>query len=106
VQVKVIQNHPGEGQFPAFVKGTPVLLTGSECEEFRHWFPCEIERHNTYIPESFIANDTLVRNYNPTELVVRIGDILEVCEIVNAWLLAKDQNGQVGWIPAEAVVSV
>ena len=105
MQAKVIQPHLGEGQFPTFAKGTPVSLAGSECEEFRHWFPCEIEGHSTYIPESFIINGVLERDYNPTELAVSAGDILEVCEIVNAWLLAKDPKGQIGWIPAEAVIS-
>ena len=26
-------------------------------------------------------------------------------EVVNAWLLATNENGQTGWIPAETVVS-
>ena len=106
MKVKVIQEHPGEGQFPTFIKGTKVTLTGEECKHFLHWSPCEIEGHKTYIPESFIANGVLIRDYNPTELIQNVGDKLEVVEIVNAWLVATNENGQTGWIPAEAVVSV
>jgi len=101
--VKVVQNHSGEGIFPTFSKGTPVKITGEECREFAHWFPCEIEGHKTYIPESFLLDGALSKDYNPTELVQRAGDVLVVNEIVNAWLMATNEKGQTGWIPAEAV---
>jgi len=116
MKVQVIQQHDGEGRFPMFAKGTEVTLTGGECTDFLHWFPCEIDGHETYVPESFIDSGgrpvsaglagTLTRDYNPTELVQNTGDILEVKEIVNAWLFAENAGGQTGWIPAEAVVSV
>ncbi|MCL1882668.1 MAG: SH3 domain-containing protein [Defluviitaleaceae bacterium] len=106
MRVKVIQDHPGEGQFPIFSKGTNVTITGGECDEFAHWFPCEIDGHQTYIPEIFLSDGNLTRDYNPTELVQDVGDILEVREIVNAWLFAANDKGQTGWIPAEAVISV
>ena len=106
MKVKVIQEHIGEGQFPTFPIGEKVTLTGEECSHFQHWFPCEISGHQTYIPESFLSNGVLTKGYNPTELVQNLGDILEVQEIVNAWLVAKNESGQTGWIPAEAVISV
>jgi len=106
MKVKVIQDHLGEGKFPTFSRGTKVELTGGECTDFLHWFPCEIEGHETYIPESFLSEGVLTRDYNPTELIQNIGDIVRVKEIVNAWLLAENANGQVGWIPAESVVSL
>ena len=106
MRVKVIEQHTGEGQFPTFPNGAKVTLTGEECNHFRHWFPCEIEGHQTYIPESFISDGVLVRDYDPTELVQNVGDILEIKEIVNAWLVAANENGQTGWIPAESVISI
>jgi hypothetical protein len=48
----------------------------------------------------------LARDYNPTELIQEVSDILEVQEIVNAWLIATNADGVTGWIAAEAVVSV
>lgn len=106
MKVKVIQVHAGEGQFPSFKEGTSVKVGDAECVEFPHWWPCEIEGYKTYIPEVFVVNGKLNREYNPTELVQDIGDILEVREIVNSWLLATNDKGETGWIPAEAVVSV
>ena len=106
MQVRVIQEHTGDGQFPTFPIGAKVVLTGDEDTHFLHWFPCEIEGHQTYVPESFIADGVLIREYNPTELIQSAGDLIEVKEIVNAWILGINQIGQTGWIPAEAVISV
>ena len=108
MKIKVIKKYPGEWevrQFPTFPKGTAVTITGAEDTEFRHWFPCEIEGHETFVPESFIHDGKLIRDYNPTELTAEIGDALEVREIVNAWLLVVNTKGVTGWITAEAVVS-
>jgi len=75
MRVRVIQDHSGEGQFPTFPTGAKVKITGDECTEFRHWFPCEIEGHQTYVPESFISDGVLIKDYNPTELIQSVGDI-------------------------------
>jgi len=96
--------HPGE--FPTFKKGTPVSLAQEECINFLGWYACEIEGHETYAPITFVCNGKLTRDYNPTELIQEVGDVLEVQEIVNAWLLATNNAGATGWIPAECVVSV
>ena len=105
MKVKVIKNHLGEGHFPTFKKGTTVEM-GEACTHFLHWFACDISGHQTYVPESFINNDVLIRDYNPTELVQCEGDILEVHEIIHAWLIATNENGDTGWIPAEVVISL
>jgi len=105
VKVKVIAQHIGEGVFPTFVKGTAVDAMGEEGTHFLNWYPCAIKGHETYVPECFVCDGKLVRDYNPTELVAEVGDILEVREIVYAWLIAVNENGTMGWIPAESVVS-
>jgi hypothetical protein len=106
MKVKVIAWHLGEGQFPTFPMGTAVKLTAGQDTHFLHWFPCEIDGHETFVPECFICDGRLVRDYNPTELIQEAGDILTVREIVYAWLIATNDKGVTGWIPAEAVVSV
>lgn len=104
MKVCVIRKHPGEGDFPTFAKGTSVSLKG-ECKHYLHWYACVIEGHETYVPESYIIDGKLIRDYNPTELIQDEGTVLYVLDIVNAWLLAKNEEGVVGWIPAESVVS-
>ena len=105
MKVKVIKQHAGEGVFPTFKRGTPVIL-GEETNHFPHWYACEIEGHRTYIADSLVQDGRLLKDYNPTELVQEVGDVLDVQEIVYDWLLAKNCNGIAGWIPAEVVVKV
>jgi len=106
MKVRVMQRHLGEGQFPSFAKGTAVAMASEGDTHFLHWWACEIEGHETYVPEHFVREGKLTRDYNPTELVQEAGDIVEVREIAYAWLYATNEEGATGWIPAEVVVSV
>jgi len=106
MKAKVITAHLGEGTFPDFPQGTKVTITGDECSDFRHWYPCEIDGYQTYIPKHFFAEEVLTRDYNPTELIQAEGDIITVEEIAYAWLRATNEKGQTGWIPAQSVVSL
>ena len=105
MKVKVIKNHLGEGVFPTFEKGTEVTVKET-CTHFLHWYACEIAGYQTYIPSIFVSEGKLTRNYNPTELIQNEGDIVEVQEIIYAWLIATNEKGVTGWLPAEIVVSV
>ena len=108
MKVKVVRSsrweHPGE--FPTFEKGTPVTLAKEEDTDFLGWYACDIAGYKPYVPKAFVRDGKLIRDYNPTELIQKAGDILEVQEIVYAWLLATNDKGVSGWIPAECVISV
>ena len=106
MKVKVIKKHDGDGAFPTFEKGTAVTMAAEEAPHFLGWYACDIAGHETYVPESFVCDGVLTRDYNPTELIQAADDVVEVREIVNAWLLATNSDGVTGWIPAEAVVSL
>jgi len=93
------------GDFPTFAKGTPVRMAQEEEADFPGWYACDIMGHKPYVPAAFVSDGKLSRDYNPTELIQEVGDILEVREIVHAWLLATNDKGITGWIPAQAVVS-
>jgi len=108
MKVKVVKKHPCEWefqQFPTFEKGTKVTMAKEEDTDFLHWYACDIAGCQTFVPETFVCDGKLTRDYNPTELVQDVGDTLEVQEIVNAWLIATNEKGITGWIPAEVVVS-
>jgi hypothetical protein len=89
------------------LKGTPVseLKDGTD-DEVRYWFPCIIDGNDTFIPETFVADGVLNRDYNPTELVVKKGQIVTLLELVFEWVYIKDESGREGWLPASKVVSV
>lgn len=105
MKVRATKEHLGEGHYPTFKKGTSVTII-EECAHFLNWYACEISGHKTYVPELFVRDGKLTRDYNPTELALKAGDTLEVKEIVYAWLIAANEEGETGWIPAETVVSV
>ena len=75
MKVKVINEHLGEGSFPSFSIGTPVIMNEA-CTHFINWYACEIEGYKTYVPDCFVNDGKLVRDYNPTELVQKEGDII------------------------------
>ena len=93
------------GIFPTFAKETKVAIK-QEDKDFRGWHEAEIEGHQTFIPKHFVSDGKLVRDYNPTELVGEVGDLVEVQEIHHAWLLATDEQGTTGWIPSAVVISI
>jgi len=108
MQLKVVRNHPIDwevARFNTFAKGTLVNLSGEEDVQFKGWYPAIIEGHETFVPKVFVCNGKLNRDYNPTELKVKSGDVLKLQEIVNAWLIVTNAEGLTGWIPAECVVS-
>jgi len=110
MKVRVMQDYPSkwafQGNFPTFEKGTPVILAAEEDGDFTGWYACEIAGHKPYVPITFVRDGALTRDYNPTELIQKAGDVLDVLEIVYAWLLVTNDKGITGWIPAEAVVSI
>ena len=105
MKVIVIDKHDGEGSFPAFSAGETVHDL-QPCGEYAHWMSCVINGFDTFIPDTFVENAVLTREYNPTELIADKDEILEIEEIVFEWLYGKNDRGIYGWIPAEKVVSV
>jgi len=106
MQVQMIQAHTGIGAFPTFRRGTRVSIGPAPKTAYAHWLACEIDGRATYLPEHFVADGALTRDYNPTELTQDVGDTLTVEAIVCGWLLATNEAGVTGWIPAEAVISI
>ena len=103
--VKVIKDHDGEGVFPLFKAGANVTL-GEACTHYVGWHACAIDGHKTYIPKNYVIDGKLTKDYNPTELIQKTGDILQVKEIVHAWLICSNDKMETGWMPAEKAVSV
>jgi len=108
MKIKVLRKSRWDfpGEFPCFHVGTNVSMAAEEDDDFIGWFSCQIDGYETFVPKIFVEDGKLIREYNPTELTQQPGDILRVVEIVGAWLLATNENGVTGWIPAECVISV
>lgn len=105
MKVRVVDRHNGEGAFPTFGAGEAVGDL-QPCDEYAHWMSCVINGFTTFIPDSFVRDGVLARDYNPTELIADQGEILDIEEIVHGWLYGSNEKGVYGWIPAENVTSM
>jgi len=117
MNLQVAETHEGYGNFPLFKKGTPV--SGLEADEEypvhaeaiwgsgsnQHWFPCIIDEHETFIPDIYVSDGVLNRDYDPTEIIVEKGQKLTLLAVVFEWLYVKDENGKSGWLPASKAIS-
>ena len=113
MKLQLIEDYKGLGDygipiFPLFPQGTRVhnLAVDEEDDAFPHWLSCTIGGYEFFIPETFVADDVLLRDYNPTELSALQGEIVELLELVFEWVYVKNGVGKVGWIPARYVASV
>jgi hypothetical protein len=104
MQLVVFEKHDGEGELPLFSKGTAVN-SFAPVDDNSHWFSCVLNDHNTYIPETFVTEGVLNRDYNPTELVALRGQTVTLLNIIFEWVYVRDESGREGWLPASKVVS-
>ena len=114
----VTESHEGQGEFSTFQKGTAVdelvsdpayphyaeEIWGSDSNP--HWSLTEIEGYEVFIPDIYVTDGFLNRDYNPTELIVEEGQKVTLLGIIFEWLYVKDENGVEGWLPANKVVSI
>ena len=117
MKLLVTKSHEGHGEFPLFKKGSFVgeyegnpdypkysnEIWGSYTEP--HWVACELDGHYTFIPDCYVTDGVLNKDYNPTELIVEKGKEVTLISIVFEWLYVKDEKGNEGWLPANKVMS-
>ncbi len=102
--IKVVENHDGEGTFPTFETESEVIII-EDCQFYLNWQKCIIDEYETYIPKNYVTNNKLNCDYNPTELICKIGDEVIIDKIVFGWIYGKCDN-QVGWIPSYKCISI
>ncbi|MBP2098539.1 SH3 domain-containing protein [Enterococcus rivorum] len=104
MQLKVVENHDGEGIFPTFKKGT-LVQEPTPCSHYAHWVSVTIDGHSTYISEDYIDGELLNCDYNPTELITKKGEKVQLLLAVYEWALVKNELGAVGWLPFAKLTS-
>ncbi len=104
--VKVIENHDGEGSFETFKCNEKVNII-AQCTHYRNWLQCEIANVATYVPKCFVEDGKLNQAYNPTELICKLGQEVEVYYTVYSWIYGKNlSTNEIGWIPCEKTLSI
>lgn len=101
--LRVMTDHEGEGIFPTFLKGTAVQQM-DPCNAFRFWSSCEIEGYKTYIANDYVSEGVLNRDYNPTELIVCMGDEVQLKEVAYDWAFVSMQDKE-GWLPFSILIN-
>lgn len=95
---EVIEDHKNTTTFPTFHQGCQVENL-QPCKQYPHWFSCTIQGYHTYILDTFIKEQRLQIDYNPTELTVAKGEIILIQTSYPSWVIAQTQQGKIGWLP-------
>ena len=90
---------------PLIAKQGAVLNLSMRSDEQPGWvYGTDAEGREGWIPREWIKIDgnrgTLRRDYNATELNFEPGDRLEVTLVLDGWYLARNAEGETGWVPA------
>ncbi len=114
MQCLVLYSHYSEGTFPTFKAGTKLgeLLP---CQKYQGWYSTTYNNVEFFVYGGFVdENNTLIVDYNSTELEVHHGDMVEVLGLYQGWIWVKITSkhnnqgssvGQIGWLPNEIVQS-
>ena len=108
---KVIKDY--ESPYPVsiiFHKGEKVKV-GKKFEgtpDWKNWVWCEGENgKKAWVPEHYLSSDgrngVFNREYDARELSVRVGEILNVSEIVNGFGMSEKPDGTSGWVPMKNI---
>jgi len=63
MKVKIMKKYLGNGMFSFFSKGTSVEFV-EENSLYSVWLGCKIAGYSTYVPEVFVCDRKLKRDYN------------------------------------------
>ncbi len=95
--------------------GDPVVMRVGETlsiadrkTDWKGWIWCTTrDGKSRWVPESFVGRTgevgTMLRDYESTELSVRVGEQLLLGEEVAGWVWCTNEAGRSGWVPSENV---
>lgn len=104
-----IQKHQNIGIFKTIPAKTR-LFNVKPCQNYPNWYSADVDVGGVeiFVWGGFLLNDLLLVNYNPTELDVHIGDVVEILGIYGDWAWVKMTTpknhesvpvGAIGWLP-------
>jgi Variant SH3 domain len=105
----VTQNHEGGLASPIRFGVGEVLRWESRPTEWEGWLWCtDAKGMNGWVPERYVEKiDSdrcrTLRDYDATELTVRVGDELDVHFAESGWAWCETADGRKGWVPESNV---
>jgi uncharacterized protein YgiM (DUF1202 family) len=105
---RVIAGYESPYTAPFFLKKGETVQIGRRDDEWPGWVWCtNAAGESRWTPESYVRGDgpvgQVVRDYEATELAVKVGEVVTAVLEESGWLWCTNQSGQSGWIPKKVV---
>lgn len=105
-RVRVVKAHTATYQDPLRVHAGETVQVGGEDEEWRGWTWCTAaDGKGGWVPNTFLKikdkSGVFKRDYDATELTVRVGDTLTAEKEESGWCWCVNAAGTQGWVPAK-----
>jgi uncharacterized protein YgiM (DUF1202 family) len=103
---RVIRDYESPYRDPVVVRKGESLTVGDRTTHWEGWIWCTTRNGKSrWFPASFLEDTgdlvTLLRDYEATELSVRVGEQLALGEDVAGWIWCTNEEGRSGWVPAD-----
>lgn len=106
MRVKARGSFQGYSEHRTFNRGESVIIR-QVLKDRRLWLSVKIDGHFIDVPEHYIVEDKLLYDYNPNELTVHEGDLLEIMEIAFGYAFAHNlSNKEMGWVSLDILESI
>jgi SH3-like domain-containing protein len=107
-KARVRLEHKVEYENPIQVKAGESVEVGREDDTYPGWFWCRAaDGREGWVPRELLSQDgllpTVTQDYSAKELAVRPGDDVQIEGIRHDWVLVRNAQGEVGWIPKSHV---
>lgn len=107
-QVRIIKSYTSAYPEPIILAKGECVITGEADTQYPGWIRCtHPSGRSGWVPLNKLVLEeegerAIVREaYSAYELTAEAGEELTVLEEESGWLLAKRENGEIGWIPCE-----
>jgi hypothetical protein len=105
---RVIADYDSPYAEPFCLKKGEMVQIGRRDDEWAGWVWCRSSAgESRWVPEAYLGRDgQVLRDYEATELTVKVGDRVTAVFAESGWLWCSSQSGQQGWVPQKVVEPV
>jgi uncharacterized protein YgiM (DUF1202 family) len=98
---RVIADYDSPYTEPFFLKKGEMVQVGRRDDEWVGWVWCRSSAgESRWVPEAYLGRDgQVMRDYESTELTVKVGDVVTAVLQESGWLWCANQSGKNGWVP-------
>lgn len=106
MRVKTRGSYQKFSEYRTFNSGESVRIM-KEIKGRQHWLSAKIGGDIIEIPEHYLFEDKLIYDYNPNELTVHKGELLEVIELAFGFAFAHNlSSDEKGWVSLDILESI